>query len=83
MADTATVSIETDGGDQIVRLPDAFHLPGTAVRVTWSDGKLVLEPVKPSMSHEQMTALLDEIHRYADIPFKESGREQPENAGRR
>lgn len=77
MSVTATIAIETDGGGQIVRLPEAFRLKGSEVQVSWCGDSLLLAPTTPRMSREQIKAILDELDRYKHIPFMEHGREQP------
>ena len=77
MPDTAMATIEMDGDRQIVRLPEAFRLPGREVLVSRSGDGLKLEPVRPKMSPAEIKAIFDELERYSDVPFMENGREQP------
>ena len=71
--------IETDGNGQIVRLPEAFRLPGTEVRVSRNGDAVLLQPIRPRLPREDIDAILDELKRLAvqDGPFMPEGREQP------
>ena len=77
MPETMTIPITMDGDDQVVRLPEAFRLPSSEVRVRRSGASLLLEPVKPRMSRAEIEAIFAELEKYRDIPFMEDGREQP------
>ncbi len=45
---TATAKIFMHGRSQAVRLPKAFRLPGTEVRVSREGQRIVLEPLEPA-----------------------------------
>ena len=73
-SDTATLFMQGDA--QAVRLPDAFQLPGTKVRVRRVGRGLLLEPVETDAKADLdgwMTALAT----LKDGPFMPGGREQP------
>ena len=55
---TATAKIFMTGRSQAVRLPKAFRMPGTEVRVTRDGDKIVLEPIKPTFDVEAWHAKL-------------------------
>ncbi|MCX8255772.1 Nitrogen regulatory protein NtrP [Beijerinckiaceae bacterium RH AL1] len=79
MPDTATASIELEGERQVVRLPEGFRLPGHEVRIRRSGDGLMLEPIKPQPSRQEIEAILARLKRAAaeDGPFMPEGREQP------
>jgi antitoxin VapB len=72
MNDTGTAKLFMHGRSQAVRLPKAFRLPGTEVRVRRVGRGVLLEPVEFDVA-----AWRAELDRYKDIPFMEEGREQP------
>lgn len=72
MSDTAVAKIFMHGRSQAVRLPRAFRLPGSRVRVRRVQGGILLEPLMTDV--DQWFAELD---RLADVPFMEDGRQQP------
>jgi antitoxin VapB len=55
-----------------VRLPKAYRMPGSQVRITKVGRKVVLEPMEFDVE-----AWRAELDRYKQIPFMEEGREQP------
>ncbi len=73
MSDTGIAKIFKHGRSQAVRLPLAFRLPGDQVRVSRVDGGILLEPMVTDI--ETWFAQLD---RFAEVPFMEDGRRQPE-----
>ncbi len=76
MSETSTAKLFMHGRSQAVRLPKAFRLPGTEVRVTRVGRAVLLEPIgKPSL--EEMRASLAALDTLRHIPFMENGREQP------
>jgi antitoxin VapB len=58
---------------QAVRLPLAFRLPGDRVRVSRVEGGILLEPIVTDLD-----AWFGELDRFADVPFMEDGRRQPQ-----
>jgi antitoxin VapB len=72
MSETGTAKLFKSGRSQAVRLPKAFRLPGTEVRVRRMGRGVLLEPME--FDFEAWRADLD---RFADVPFMEEGREQP------
>lgn len=74
MSETGIGKIFTHGRSQAVRLPKAFRLPGTEVRVRRIGKAVLLEPVDQEFDVKAWWAKLDE---YLDIPFMPEGREQP------
>jgi antitoxin VapB len=74
MSETGIGKIFTHGRSQAVRLPKAFRLPGTEVRVRRVGKAVLLEPVDESFDVKAWWAKLDE---YLDVPFMPEGREQP------
>ena len=61
------------GRSQAVRLPKAFRLPGTQVRVRRLGDGVLLEPMITDTA--EWFASLD---RFSDIDFMAEGRQQPE-----
>lgn len=61
------------GRSQAVRLPKAFRLPGSEVRVRRLGNGVLLEPIAADL--DAWFAALDG---FAPIPFMEDGRAQPE-----
>ena len=76
-ATPSTATLFMDGDSQAVRLPDAFRLPGTAVRVTRSGDGVLLEPIAEAPTPERIRAILAEIDALSDEPFMPEGRNQP------
>ena len=74
MSETGTGKIFIHGRSQAVRLPKAFRLPGTEVRVRRIGRAILLEPVEEKFDTAAWWAKLDE---YLDTPFMPEGREQP------
>jgi antitoxin VapB len=72
MADVETAKLFKHGGSQAVRLPKAFRLPGTEVRVRRIGRGVLLEPMEFDVG-----AWRSALGRYKDVPFMEEGREQP------
>lgn len=72
---TGTAKIFMHGRSQAVRLPKAFRLDGTEVRVRRVGQGLLLEPVAPDL--EDWLTRLD-AHRAEAGPFMEDGRRQPD-----
>lgn len=72
MAESAITSLFMNGRSQAVRLPKAFRMQGSRVRITREGRKVVLEPV--FQTSEEWLAALDE---FADEPFMPEGRQQP------
>lgn len=72
MTDTGTARIFMHGRSQAVRLPQAFRLPGSRVRVRRVRDGVLLEPIVTDID-----AWFAEMDRFADVPFMENGREQP------
>jgi antitoxin VapB len=60
------------GRSQAVRLPLAFRLPGSQVRVSRRGKGVLLEPIAADAD-----AWFAELDRFVDIPFMEDGRDQP------
>jgi antitoxin VapB len=75
MANTSEAKLFMHGRSQAVRLPKAFRLPGTTVRVRRVGNGLLLEPI--AQSAEEVRATLQAIADCRDIPFMPQGREQP------
>jgi len=72
MTETGTAKLFKHGRSQAVRLPKAFRLPGTEVRVRRFGRGVLLEPMEFDAD-----AWFAALARYHDIPFMEEGREQP------
>jgi antitoxin VapB len=75
MTESAKAKLFRHGRSQAVRLPKAFRLPGTEVRVSRVGRGVLLEPIAHGV--EDIRAIFAEIDRYRDIPFMEDGRQQP------
>lgn len=75
MTETGTAKLFRHGRSQAVRLPKAFRLPGTEVRVTRVGRGVLLEPIERDAAsiHEIFASLA----KYHDVPFMEEGRQQP------
>jgi antitoxin VapB len=61
------------GRSQAVRLPLAFRVRGDRVRVRRVREGILLEPL-----NSDLDAWFAELDRFADVPFMEIGRSQPE-----
>jgi len=72
MVERDIAKIFMHGRSQAVRLPRAFRLPGTTVRVRRVDRGILLEPLVTDIK-----AWFAELDRFADVPFMEEGRKQP------
>jgi len=72
MSETGIAKIFKHGRSQAVRLPKAFRLPGTEVRVRRIGEGVLLEPIETDI--EAWFAKLDQ---YLDEPFMPEGRQQP------
>ncbi len=72
MSETGTAKLFMHGRSQAVRLPKAYRMPGSQVRITKVGRKVVLEPMEFDVE-----AWRAELDRYKQIPFMEEGREQP------
>ena len=75
MSETGIAKIFKHGRSQAVRLPKAFRLPGTEVRVRRLGAGVLLEPL--GRDPAQLAAIFAELDGYRDVPFMEEGREQP------
>lgn len=73
MSETGTAKLFKHGRSQAVRLPKAFRLPGSEVRVRRVGNGVLLEPMEFDVK-----AWLARLSAYRDIPFMEDGREQPD-----
>ncbi len=74
MANTGVAKIFMHGRSQAVRLPMAFRLPGDRVRVRRVRSGILLEPMVTDTRR-----WFAEIDRFADVPFMEKGRHQPQS----
>ena len=72
MGNIATAKIFMSGRSQAVRLPRAFRLPGTEVRVRRVGNGVLLEPII-----KDVDAWFASLDKYIDEPFMPEGREQP------
>ncbi len=72
MGDRDMAKLFQNGSSQAVRLPKAFRFPGDRVRISRVGNGVLLEPVFPDVD-----AWLAELERFRDVPFMESGRDQP------
>lgn len=68
----ATAKLFMHGRSQAVRLPKAFRMPGTEVRVRRVGEGVLLEPVEADV--DAWFAKLDALN---DEPFMPEGRDQP------
>jgi antitoxin VapB len=75
MPETSTAKLFRHGRSQAVRLPKAFRLPGTEVRVRRVGRGVLLEPMEQDA--DEIRAILAKLDRYRHIPFMEEGRQQP------
>jgi antitoxin VapB len=71
-----TAKLFQNGRSQAVRLPKAFRLSGTEVKISRQGNKIILEPIDDSW--EQW---FDAINQFSD-DFMQNGREQPETQER-
>jgi antitoxin VapB len=79
MSETAKAKIFMSGRSQAVRLPQAFRLPGTQVRVSRVGNGILLEPIITDI--DQMFAEIDAImdgHQFPDCDDTET-KAEPEN----
>lgn len=67
-----TAKLFQNGRSQAVRLPKAFRLSGTEVKISKQGNKVILEPIENSW--EQW---FEAINQFSD-DFMPNGREQPE-----
>jgi antitoxin VapB len=67
-----TAKLFQNGSSQAVRLPKAFRLPGTEVKISRKGDAIILEPIETNW--DNWFAALDQ---FSD-DFMEQGREQPE-----
>lgn len=67
-----TAKLFQNGSSQAVRLPKAFRLPGTEVKISRKGDSIILEPLVTNW--DSWFSALDE---FSD-DFMEQGREQPE-----
>jgi antitoxin VapB len=72
MSETGVAKIFMHGRSQAVRLPRAFRLPGSVVRVRRVEGGILLEPMEADVE-----AWFDGLDRFAGVPFMDDGRNQP------
>ncbi len=63
----ATAKIVTEGGRQVVVLPEGFHLSGTELEIRREGDKVILEPVRRKPDLETWLALMEK-HRTGDFP---------------
>jgi antitoxin VapB len=76
MSETGTAKLFKHGRSQAVRLPKAFRLPGTEVRVRRLGRGVLLEPIKRDI--KDIEAIFAEIDRLGGADFLPEGRpEQP------
>ena len=76
MSDTGTAKLFKHGRSQAVRLPKAFRLPGSEVRVRRVGRGVLLEPIDRDIEH--IRAVFAEIDRIGGGDFLSEGRpEQP------
>lgn len=72
MSDTGNAKLFMHGRSQAVRLPKAFRLPGTEVRVRRIGHGVLLEPV--ARTPEEIRAVFAEIDRLKGSDFLPEGR---------
>jgi antitoxin VapB len=73
VAEIGIARVFMHGRSQAIRLPLAFRVRGDRVRVRRVQGGILLEPM-----NSDVDAWFAELDRFADVPFMESGRSQPE-----
>ena len=66
-----TAKIFQNGRSQAIRLPKAFRLPGTEVKISREGDRIILEPLKQSWDDWLLA-----IEQFSD-DFMAQGREQP------
>lgn len=66
-----TAKIFQNGRSQAVRLPKAYRLSGTAVKISREGSRIILEPLEPSWDD-----WLKALNQFSD-DFMAQGREQP------
>ena len=80
MSETGTAKLFMHGRSQAVRLPKAFRLPGTEVRVRRVGKGVMLEPM--TNDEERIRAIFAELDRLGAVDFLPEGRpEQPPMPG--
>lgn len=67
-----TAKLFTTGRSQAVRLPKAFRMEGSEVRISLDGNKVILEPLDPTWD-----SLIRSLDKFPD-DFMSNGREQPE-----
>jgi len=67
-----TAKLFTTGRSQAVRLPKAFRMEGSEVRISHDGNKVILEPLDSTWD-----SLLQSLEKFPD-DFMNNGREQPE-----
>ncbi|MFZ1389842.1 MAG: type II toxin-antitoxin system VapB family antitoxin [Thiolinea sp.] len=67
-----TAKIFQNGRSQAIRLPKAFRLSGTEVKISREGNRIILEPLEASWD-----GWLQALDKFSD-DFMEQGREQPE-----
>lgn len=72
MSSKGIAKIFMHGRSQAVRLPLAFRLPGSRVRVRRVRTGILLEPMATDIE-----AWFAQLDRFADVPFMDDGRRQP------
>jgi antitoxin VapB len=72
MSDRDVAKIFMHGRSQAVRLPMAYRLPGTQVRVRRVKSGILLEPMSTDV--DSWFAAIDQ---FSDVPFMKEGRRQP------
>ena len=72
MSESGVAKIFKHGRSQAVRVPKAFRLPGSTVRVRRVAGGILLEPMVTDVK-----AWLAELDRFSAVPFMQDGRDQP------
>ena len=76
MSESGTAKLFKHGRSQAVRLPKAFRLPGTEVKVRRLGRGILLEPMEQSL--DDIRAIFAEIDRLGGADFLPEGRpEQP------
>jgi len=66
-----TAKIFQNGRSQAIRLPKAFRLPGTEVRISRDGNRIILEPLEQSWDDWLLA-----IEQFS-VDFMAQGREQP------
>ncbi|MGL5116271.1 MAG: antitoxin [Beijerinckiaceae bacterium] len=72
-----TAKLFMHGRSQAVRLPKAFRMPGTEVRVSKVGETIVLEPLRKAQTPEERAAFWAMLHDMGSEDFMVNGREQP------